>query len=178
VRYILLTEDGNKHGPADVDTLNTWIAQGRLPAAALLQEELSGKQHFASSIPQLRFPETQSLHAPPQYVAYPRSPTGFENLDGSLDLRKGWGIGIGTPILFILLWTLATRSEAVSWLGTFGLFAVPLGILQANKHLKHAAAKHNRRAKRLDLYLGIVGVIFVLVFILSILYSILAQYKS
>jgi len=90
VRYIVLSEDGTKNGPADIDTLNKWIAEGELRENSLLQEELSSKQHLAVSIPQLRFSEVHYPNKPPQYVDYPRRTDGYDNLDGSLDLKRGW----------------------------------------------------------------------------------------
>ncbi len=56
MRYFVITDDGNRYGPADLETLNQWIQEGRLLATTLLEEEASGARIAASAVPELTFP--------------------------------------------------------------------------------------------------------------------------
>ncbi|MDR3691772.1 MAG: hypothetical protein P4L46_20500 [Fimbriimonas sp.] len=59
--YYVLGDQGQKYGPADVDTLNLWVTEGRIVPHSMLEDEVSGGQIVASSIRGLQFP----MIAPP-----------------------------------------------------------------------------------------------------------------
>ncbi len=77
VHYVVAS-DGQKYGPADIPTLNTWIAAGRLYPTSTLEEEGTGRRLPASALPDLVFaaPTFQPPPTPSPYAstaAYPRA---------------------------------------------------------------------------------------------------------
>ncbi len=82
VMYYVISQDGQKFGPADVPTLNQWITEGRLAPDTLLQDASTGAQVLARGIPALKFgfnppiaPPTSNpydMPSPVQAPAYPR----------------------------------------------------------------------------------------------------------
>ena len=82
IRYFVIAADGQKYGPADVATLNNWIAEGRLQSQSLLQEENSSLQVEARGVPALKFvPRTVgTIPTPPPAPQTPGpSSPGFGN---------------------------------------------------------------------------------------------------
>jgi hypothetical protein len=57
--YLVIADDGNRYGPADLVTLNAWIAEGRLQPTTMLEHEQSGERRPAASVPGLNFPNAQ-----------------------------------------------------------------------------------------------------------------------
>ncbi len=53
--FYVVGPDGNKYGPADVPTLQQWVGEGRVTANTLLEEEGTGRQGYASTVPGLSF---------------------------------------------------------------------------------------------------------------------------
>ena len=45
MRYFVIGANGELYGPADIATLNQWIAEGRLTPTSMLQEELGVLRH-------------------------------------------------------------------------------------------------------------------------------------
>ncbi|MGV3618610.1 MAG: hypothetical protein ACO1SV_25080 [Fimbriimonas sp.] len=114
MRYYVLSDDGQKFGPADVQTLNQWIAENRLLPTQMLEEEASGARFAARSVPGLNFPPPADATPPggpygaapgagpgqPQ-AGYYRPPGGTTYSapgdDGSRDITPAWilfGVGI------------------------------------------------------------------------------------
>lgn len=105
MRYYVLTDDGHKYGPADVQTLNQWIAENRLVPLQMLEEEGTGARYAAQVIPGLNFPApvnyAQGPGTPPPpgpaYTGYYRPPGGHSGDDGSRDITPAWvlfGVGV------------------------------------------------------------------------------------
>jgi hypothetical protein len=108
VRYFVLADDGQKYGPADVSTLNSWISDNRLLPHQMLEEEASGARIAASAVPGLNFPATVSAPTAgpagaatggPGYSGYYRGPDGAAGggEDSSKDITIAWilfGVGI------------------------------------------------------------------------------------
>ncbi len=69
-QYFVLADDGTKYGPADIATLNQWIADGRLLPTTLLEQEGSGITFRASAVTGLNFP-TDSIYSQPPTVPSP-----------------------------------------------------------------------------------------------------------
>jgi hypothetical protein len=65
--YFVVADDGAKYGPADLETLNSWIKESRLLAATLLEDDTSGARIAAGSVPGLNFPSARATEgaAPP-----------------------------------------------------------------------------------------------------------------
>lgn len=53
--FYVVGPDGNKYGPADVPTLQQWVGEGRVTSNTLLEEEGTGRQGYASTVPGLSF---------------------------------------------------------------------------------------------------------------------------
>lgn len=72
MNYYVIGDQGQKYGPADVPTLNEWIAQGRVQPHTMLEDEASGGRIAARATPGLNFP----MVPPPAAAAgspYPRT---------------------------------------------------------------------------------------------------------
>ena len=71
IKYFVIAADGQKYGPADVPTLNTWIAEGRLQPTTMLQEANSSVQVEAHGVPALKFTARPANAPPPSAPAIP-----------------------------------------------------------------------------------------------------------
>lgn len=89
MRYFVVGANGELFGPADVPTLNQWIAEGRLLPTTMVQEELGGARFAASMLQGLNFPNVQS-------AAYPRmGGVPMPNYDnGASEIKNAWILGI------------------------------------------------------------------------------------
>jgi len=144
--YYVVDHQGNKYGPADIDTLNQWIADGRLVPHMMLEDERSGGQIVASSVAGLNF----GMAAPPPPASnYPRA--GFQNppsysnpMSGSSDSNRDAIIGIacavGSPVLLF----------------TFGIG----GLILAGMALRFGA-RANSAGNKLGLVPMVLGVVMI-----------------
>lgn len=55
MNYYVIASDGQKYGPADINTLNQWIREGRLFPGTMLEPEAGGPAVPASSVAGLAF---------------------------------------------------------------------------------------------------------------------------
>lgn len=62
--YYVLGAGGAKYGPADSDTLNTWIAAGRIAPETLIEDAGSGVKMPARAVPGLTFVAVPQSRAP------------------------------------------------------------------------------------------------------------------
>ncbi|HLO99893.1 MAG TPA: GYF domain-containing protein [Fimbriimonas sp.] len=96
MQYWVIATDGQKYGPADVATLNTWVAQGRVTATTMVQELASGDQMLASQIPGILlvpYSGTQNYNNNYQNV-YPRVMDPMGGKDGAKEVQTAWGLGV------------------------------------------------------------------------------------
>jgi hypothetical protein len=105
VRYYVIANDGQKYGPADVQTLNQWVVEGRLLPNQMLENEASGERVPASAVPGLNFAQSQPTAAPgpaptggygggQPYQQHYQRPGGD---GGQGDVTQGWilfGVGL------------------------------------------------------------------------------------
>lgn len=56
LRYFVYAPNGQRYGPADLQTLQQWIGEGRVLPSSLVEQELSGERMAANTIPGLQFP--------------------------------------------------------------------------------------------------------------------------
>jgi hypothetical protein len=80
--YFVVLPDGQKFGPADVNLLNQWVAEGRILSNTMLEEAQTGRQYPASSLPGLHvataapppgsFPQPTTMNPPQTYGNYYR----------------------------------------------------------------------------------------------------------
>ncbi len=104
MRYFVIGDDGQKYGPADVATLNSWITEGRLLPTQQLEDESSGLRIAASAVQGLTFPVPSAQPVPggqpgasgnpyaagqPYQQTYPRGGSAYGD-DGSEDVKKAW----------------------------------------------------------------------------------------
>ena len=103
MRYFVIGDDGQKYGPADLATLNSWITEGRLLPTQQLEDEASGMRLAAGAVQGLNFPVQSAAAqavatqpgptagpyagAQPYQQGYPRAGYGD---DGSEDVKKAW----------------------------------------------------------------------------------------
>lgn len=56
MQYMVIWSDGQKFGPADIDMLNQWAAEGRIKPETELESVVDGTRMSAASLPGLVFP--------------------------------------------------------------------------------------------------------------------------
>ncbi len=78
MRYFVIAENGELYGPADLETLNQWILEGRIVPTSMIQEELGGARFAASLLEGLQF--STSPVPPP--------------IGGESDFRSAWVFGV------------------------------------------------------------------------------------
>jgi hypothetical protein len=107
MNYFVIAADGQKYGPANIDTLNQWAQEGRVLNTSMLEDASTGVRIPATSVPGIMFPMNppggQNFQQPNfQYG----SGQGFHD-DGSDDIKKVWifgGIGFFCcPIIFSVM---------------------------------------------------------------------------
>ena len=74
MQYFVIWPDGNKFGPADLATLNQWIAENRINPDTQLESVVDGAQMRAGDLPGLNFPAAAPTPAEPVQPATPASP--------------------------------------------------------------------------------------------------------
>ncbi len=118
MQYYVLTNDGQKYGPADVATLSSWISQNRINSSSRLEEVGTGRVISTNEIPGL-FGSASS--AMPNYSLPPNGPVGNYNP----------GYGHQAPAYSQAL-TYAWVCFGVTF--AFGCFLLPIfGLINANK---------------------------------------------
>lgn len=92
LRYFIHAPDGQQYGPADIPTINQWIAEGRVVPTTLLQPEGSTMRVAASTLDGLTWAENQTFQA--------YTPHGVNT--GRLELRASWVCLVGSLVLCCL----------------------------------------------------------------------------
>jgi hypothetical protein len=72
--FFVVGSDGSKYGPADVQTLSQWAAQGRVARDTTIENAENGSRGRAGEIPGLKFPAEDVAVAAPQPQAPERAP--------------------------------------------------------------------------------------------------------
>ncbi|MEQ1933465.1 MAG: hypothetical protein ABL962_06250 [Fimbriimonadaceae bacterium] len=65
MRYYVIATDGQRYGPADIQTLQTWITQGRILHQTVLEEEQGGNRIAACAVGALQFGAPNPAGNPP-----------------------------------------------------------------------------------------------------------------
>lgn len=68
MQYLVIAPDGQKYGPADVNTLAEWGREGRITPQTLLESMTDGSRIAAGSVPGI-FQNAQASYQPPQQFA-------------------------------------------------------------------------------------------------------------
>ena len=124
MRYFVIGDDGQKYGPADIPTLQSWIGEGRLLPTQQVEEEGSGSRLAAGAVNGLNFPAqsaTPGAQAPTgsPYASPYSAPVGVQMQsgdDGKNDLIVAWVLG-GVGAFFCLC----------------GLILQPIALIFANR---------------------------------------------
>jgi hypothetical protein len=121
--YFVIADDGNKYGPADLATLNAWIAEGRLQPNTILEEAQTMERRPASAVLGLNVlgapgPQSAQTYANPTQ-GQPGPTMGQPGAYGGY--QQGYGMsGVGSGIS-------AAAKSAINkaWITTvLGLFGV------------------------------------------------------
>lgn len=98
LRYYVVFPDGQRFGPADLQTLQLWVAENRVGPATVLEEEGTGRSMPAYALPSLGLSLSQSgpQPGPPSsqpYAGYYR-PDLYQVQQGpGLETRWAWVLG-------------------------------------------------------------------------------------
>ncbi|MCG9895560.1 MAG: hypothetical protein MH204_08810 [Fimbriimonadaceae bacterium] len=71
--FFVVAADGEKYGPADLETLKAWAADHRLAPGMMLEDAVSGARIRAEDLPGL-FASTESSSEPPPQATPPAQP--------------------------------------------------------------------------------------------------------
>jgi hypothetical protein len=80
--YYVVSDDGQKYGPADLDTLHQWVGENRLTREMLLENADNGVQMKAGDVPGLFTEEDEAPAADPGVVGDGPEPNPFDPLSG------------------------------------------------------------------------------------------------
>ena len=56
MQYFVITQTGQKFGPADIHILSTWVKEGRILPHTMLEDPMTGQQLMANQVAALGFP--------------------------------------------------------------------------------------------------------------------------
>lgn len=56
MQYFVITQTGQKFGPADIHILSTWVTEGRILPNTMLEDSMTGQQMMANQVAGLGFP--------------------------------------------------------------------------------------------------------------------------
>lgn len=94
-KWFVIASNGQKYGPADLQTLQRWADENRVTPQTLLEEEAGGRRFLASSLPNLVLRERPAASnpwaQPPGASPYPRG--GYyapQAPAGGSDLTAAW----------------------------------------------------------------------------------------
>jgi len=101
MQYFVVLPDGQKFGPADLQTLNVWAAENRVPANAEIEDIATMVRIPATTFPGLNLPgpattSEQWTVPPSQGSPYPRSQAPTSSAAGSTELTLAWVLGAVT----------------------------------------------------------------------------------
>jgi hypothetical protein len=85
LRYFVIAPDGSKYGPADIPTLRSWVAQGRISPDTILEEEASRQRVQARLVAGLFVAEGPSAPGYPRGARPVETGKGAAN-DGGIDV--------------------------------------------------------------------------------------------
>ena len=161
MKYYVILPDGQRFGPADLQLLNEWAAEGRILPNSMLEQEGTQMRLPASSVPGLMLSATAapSYSAPPPnmsqppamnqpqpYAGYyrPQGPGMMGDL-GHNDLTVAWvcsSLGIGMCFF----------GGCCSYLGLLGIIGPIIGLIFSGR----AQQKGNPGATAAKIFSGVV----------------------
>lgn len=155
--FVVDTNTGQKYGPADVDVLNQWIAEGRVTPQTVLEDADTGSQIGAGAIAGLNFgiAPPPAAPTPPSADAYPDPPSSS---GAPFSAPSPYPRDIG-----------ATSDQSGKIIGSYvcsviGIFCCPIvlcsvGIMLANQ-AKDAGDQRGVTAKTVGIVCLVIGILF------------------
>lgn len=124
--YFVLGDRNVKYGPADMDTLRAWVAEGRILPGTKLERQVDGAIVEASSVTGL-FPVV-SNELPPVQAA----PAGFE-VSATVSYPRPAAEDKGAKTMGITAWVLGTLSLLTCAPICLGPIGIGLGIVAKSR---------------------------------------------
>jgi len=145
MNYFVVGADGTKYGPADISTLNLWIADARLSPMMEVEEEGTGrrmqaKDVFGLSFPNPNMPPQQQMGSQNPVPSYYYRPQQSASNEGGTELAIAWVLGI------------------------IGLFVCPVVISSLGIYLAYQAKKKGNPSAQAAMIFCIVSLIAGMVF--------------
>lgn len=92
--YFVIGQDGQKYGPANMDTLRQWVREGRVNGGTRLEPVTGGPAIMASQLPDLGLSAGPQMPPPGQFPSFP-GPSGY----GQFPPHPGMGMpGTSGPL--------------------------------------------------------------------------------
>jgi hypothetical protein len=88
MNYYVIAADGQKYGPANVDTLNQWAQEGRLQPTTILEDLTTNTRVQANQVAGINFspPPSQNFQQP----NYQQAPGPYMGDNGASDINMVW----------------------------------------------------------------------------------------
>jgi len=141
LRYFVVAPDGQRYGPASVQTLQQWAIERRLDANTTLIEEGSFRQFRAGDLVPMPTAQSgtpympqQGYNAPPQASQTPYAPGYVQNIPGGQYPANAYQTGSGFVVI----------SFMCSFLALFLMCTFPVGLIFALLGIGFGQAAKNR----------------------------------
>ena len=146
LRYFVISPDGSKYGPADINMLRAWVVEGRITPDTILEEEQSHQRVAARLVAGLSFGGEAPSMIPPggQQRGYGRPEFSKKSDDGNSDV----------------LWSYVCSAMTIICCCLFNI----AGFVYANR----AISKGNRRGHGARIFAVIMLVLWIITTIITI----------
>ena len=146
MNYFVISNDGQKYGPGDLNMLNQWAQEGRLVPTSMVEDAVTGLQMPVTQVPGIMFPPPPS---PSGTYQPPYSSMGaYDN--GSGDITKVWIFSAISlvpccPILFGILAIISASNAQkkghpqgnTAMIVAIVALVLGLGVFNVARHLPH-----------------------------------------
>lgn len=92
MNYFVIGPDGQKYGPADINTLNAWAIEGRVVPHTILENVSTGQQVTAANVPGIVFPQVG--YGGPQFGGTYQRPNHVNMGYNPQALTTAWILGV------------------------------------------------------------------------------------
>ena len=139
MRYYVIFPTGQRYGPADLRTLQLWVAENRVGPATTLMEETTGRSFPAADLSSLGLAPyagpTSAQPGQPYYAPYYRSYPARSSSGTNVETTLAWifgGVGFCIPLLSIAGIVLAAIGMRKGQRGAGGALALSIVTLLLN----------------------------------------------
>lgn len=168
--FVVDPASGQKFGPADVETLNRWVLEGRLTPASMFEDASTGQQMTAAQVPGLNMGGTpQAAAADPMIQqpkpAAPQMPPMGESYSGP---NRPYGGSFNNPPTGYVAANAGAEDMKKAWIWlVVGFFCCPLiGAIVSMNYSNKAKQAGNPSAQTafilaiILIVLGVIGIIY------------------